>query len=679
MIPNLGTKQVHLDFHTSEHIPEIGCAFSRDNFQEALKASGLDSITVFAKCHHGWCYYPTKVGNPHPGLGFNLLEEQIHAAHQIGVRAPIYIPIGWSANDAIEHPEWIARNRDGTSRHTGSSDKPCFDVRAKPDDPRPPVSWTNLYAHPSYVNYLVTLTEEICQKFHVDGLFFDIVFNPGGIDFSEQTLVGVAEAGLNPDDDADVIIFNERQKIRMAECLNSVLHRYHPQATVFYNGGAELNSPEAYGIQSHFELEDLPTFWGGYNKFPLKAKHFALRAEKPYLAMSGKFHTMWGEFGGFKHPDAITYEVAHSVAFGAGCSFGDQLHPSGRMEMATYRNIGCGYRYLDRIAPYGIGGSFYSDLGLLLSGRLKSDQGISNMLLEEHLEFEVIGGDADWSRFQTIIVPDGPLGDNAVQRKLENFLDSGGTVLALHKAGLTNDENAFALDCGADFLGIGRYLVDYSHASEMAIHDLPDAPFINYASAIRVALRGGSRSLGEIYEPYFDRTYATYCSHRNTPNQISPAEHPLGWHSGNLIYLAHPLGSMYEEYGARVHRQLFRNALNHIYRQPVIEASLPSTARISLRHQPAEKRFSLHLLFAPPIRRGCCEVIEDFPSLHDIDVLVRLPLAVTHVSLPLESRLLPFQDVDGTIRFTVPNIRMHQIVCLHTRSGDEKILPSPRT
>jgi len=54
----------------------------------------VDSITVFAKCHHGWCYYPTEVGHPHPGLGFNLLEEQIEAAHQIGVRAPIYIPIG---------------------------------------------------------------------------------------------------------------------------------------------------------------------------------------------------------------------------------------------------------------------------------------------------------------------------------------------------------------------------------------------------------------------------------------------------------------------------------------------------------------------------------------------------------------------------------------------------------
>jgi len=244
----------------------------------------------------------------------------------------------------------------------------------------------------------------------VDGLFFDIVFNPGGIDFSEQTLRGVADAGLDPGDDADVIVYNERQKIRMAERLNSVLRRHHPGArTVFYNGGAELNSPDSYGIQSHFELEDLPTFWGGYNKFPLKAKYFALRSGKPCLAMSGKFHTMWGEFGGFKHPDAITYEVAHAVAFGAGCSFRRPTPPVGKMEMATYRNIGCGYRYLDRIAPYGIGGAFYSDLGLLPSGKVKSDQGISSMLLEEHLEFEVIERDGDWAHFRTIIVPDGPL------------------------------------------------------------------------------------------------------------------------------------------------------------------------------------------------------------------------------------------------------------------------------
>ena len=65
-------RQVHLDFHTSPHIPGIGSKFDKKQFQQALKEGNLTSITVFAKCHHGLCYYPTKVGTMHPELDFDL-------------------------------------------------------------------------------------------------------------------------------------------------------------------------------------------------------------------------------------------------------------------------------------------------------------------------------------------------------------------------------------------------------------------------------------------------------------------------------------------------------------------------------------------------------------------------------------------------------------------------------
>ena len=75
----LPTRQVHLDFHTSPFIPGVGEQFDKAQFQAALKAGHLDSITVFAKCHHGVCYYPTEVGTMHPGLDFDLCGAQIEA------------------------------------------------------------------------------------------------------------------------------------------------------------------------------------------------------------------------------------------------------------------------------------------------------------------------------------------------------------------------------------------------------------------------------------------------------------------------------------------------------------------------------------------------------------------------------------------------------------------------
>lgn len=40
-------RQVHLDFHTSPDIPNIGAEFDKKEWQETLKLGHVDSITVF--------------------------------------------------------------------------------------------------------------------------------------------------------------------------------------------------------------------------------------------------------------------------------------------------------------------------------------------------------------------------------------------------------------------------------------------------------------------------------------------------------------------------------------------------------------------------------------------------------------------------------------------------------
>lgn len=66
-------RQVHLDFHTSEKIGEIGSRFKKADFQRALIAGHVDSITLFSKCHHGWSYHPTKANEMHPNLSLTCL------------------------------------------------------------------------------------------------------------------------------------------------------------------------------------------------------------------------------------------------------------------------------------------------------------------------------------------------------------------------------------------------------------------------------------------------------------------------------------------------------------------------------------------------------------------------------------------------------------------------------
>lgn len=52
-------RTIHLDFHTGPGIPDVGAEFDPEQFARTLAAAHADSVTVFAKCHHGHLYHLT--------------------------------------------------------------------------------------------------------------------------------------------------------------------------------------------------------------------------------------------------------------------------------------------------------------------------------------------------------------------------------------------------------------------------------------------------------------------------------------------------------------------------------------------------------------------------------------------------------------------------------------------
>jgi Hypothetical glycosyl hydrolase 6 len=102
-------RQVHLDFHTSEHVRGIGAQFDPDEFVRTLERARVNSITCFARCHHGWMYFNTKAfpERRHPNLTRNLLREQIEACHKRHIRVPIYVTIQWDHYSAQRHLDWL--------------------------------------------------------------------------------------------------------------------------------------------------------------------------------------------------------------------------------------------------------------------------------------------------------------------------------------------------------------------------------------------------------------------------------------------------------------------------------------------------------------------------------------------------------------------------------------------
>ena len=256
----IGTRQIHLDFHTSEHLFGIGHNFSKAQFQAALKAAHVDAINIFAKGHHSWSYYPTSVGKVHPNLDFDLLGAQIEACHEIDVLAPIYYTVGWSVNDADSNPDWVMRDRQGQP----VTSEP-YDWSAAPDDPRPTFQWVFLCPNTPYHDHIMAQVAELCENYPVDGLWFDI-YQSQLLCYCDVCREGMAAHGINLDDTDSVQAYRVQVILKHQQALKALILSYHPDATIFFNGTTSLQRNvnfkyKLYVNNSVQDLEDLPTTW----------------------------------------------------------------------------------------------------------------------------------------------------------------------------------------------------------------------------------------------------------------------------------------------------------------------------------------------------------------------------------------------------------------------------------
>ncbi|MDG0792646.1 beta-galactosidase trimerization domain-containing protein [Cohnella ginsengisoli] len=648
-------RQVHLDFHTSELIEGIGASFSAEQFQAMLKLGHVDSITVFSKCHHGWAYHPSTGNEMHPHLTFDLLGAQIEAAHAIGVKTPVYLSAGLDEKLARLHPEWLVRRADESTQWA-------------PDFLTP--GYHEFCMNTPYLDMLVAQIEEVVQKYDADGIFLDIV---GIRKCYCQFCVRAARAeGIDPRDEAAMRPLRERTYFRYAERTNEAVHKHRPGLPVFHNGGhiPQGRRDLAFLNTHQLELESLPTGGWGYDHFPLSAR-YVQQLGRPFLGMTGKFHLSWGEFGGFKHPNALRYEAALSLANGAGCSVGDQLHPDGLMDVATYRLIGEAYREVEAKEAWCKDALNVADiavLGVEASGRFEgassrlaqADKGAVRMLLETHRPFDVVDTSSDWSKYAVLVLPDVIPADEVVAPKLEAFVRQGGKVLATGTSALRPDGSGFAVDFGARWTGPNPFCPDY-FVPAAAFGPGEGAASVMYGEGQRIEVGGGT-VLGYRENPYFNRDAFAFSSHRHTPNDKRSREYAMVEHDAG-IYIGWNLFADYADNGSLSLRQIADYALSRLLPKPALRVSLPAQGVTTLQEQPGERRLIHHLLYASPVRRGKdVEIVEDLLPVYDVQCEVRTDRAIAGIRLVPQMTELPYEMRNGAVTYTVPVVECHQMV-----------------
>ncbi|MBQ5823599.1 MAG: beta-galactosidase trimerization domain-containing protein [Clostridia bacterium] len=645
----LRKRQVHLDFHTSEHVP-VGNNFSKEQFQQALKLGHVDSITVFSKCHHGWSYHPTEANEMHPQLRFDLLGAQLEACKEIGVNAPVYISAGYDEKDFVRHPEW---------RYKRSPDK------ADTEEYENEVHFHLLCFNTAYLDALCAQIEEVMVKYNPCGIFLDII-SPK-VCYCEKCIADMKVMGLDINNEADREKFARITFYKYVNATNAAVRKHSDTATIFHNSGHIPKGDHNFiNSNTHLELESLPTGGWGYDHFPLSAAYVRTLGNKEYLGMTGKFHHSWGEFGGFKHPNALIYETSLSIANGAGCSIGDQMHPLSEMNLATYGLIGKAYSLVEEKEPWLKGAVNIADIAVLSAEAttgnrdVKADIGANRMLLETNRIYNFIDETANFADYKLIILPDVAGISEETAQKLKIFIDNGGKVISSGKSLVDNGK--FIIDIGAEYIGENEFSPTYL---------IPCYETVN--GKTEYVMRCNSylfdcndcETVAQMQNPYFNRTLAHFCSHAHTPN--NPEQTFKGAViKGNVAYIGWDIFTAYAEHGHICFKELFSAIVEKLIGDDfTVNVDIPDKAVVTYTEQKDFSRNILHLLYAHTTLRGkSTEVIEDTVPLYSVKCSVKSDKKPDEVYLAPSGETIDF-TYDGTfVNFTVPKVDIHQMVVI---------------
>ena len=660
----LPQRQVHLDFHTSGAIDGIGSRFDKQQFQRCLKKGHVNSITIFAKCHHGWAYFPSEANQMHPGLHFDLLRAMSEACKEIDVAAPIYLSAGFDEKYAVEHPE---------DMHVWSSDAPSPKIAEKngiryfEDDP---AHYHLLCMNSPYLDIFRLQVKEVVEKFSPVGIFLDIVA-PRPC-YCKRCNADIAARGWDVKDPQSHVKLGEITYKKYYETVNNTARAIKPDIRIFHNAGhIACGRRDLAAANTHLELESLPTGGWGYDHFPKSARYVSSLGME-YLGMTGKFHLSWGEFGGFKHPNALRYEVAFSLANGAKCSVGDQMHPYGFLDEATYELIGKAYAEAEQVEEYCYDVTPVADVGLLSveaftdseDRTAPADVGACRILLEGKYLYDVLDAECDFSRYKVLILPDKIRTDGALAERLRAFVRAGGKVLCSGLSG-TDSDGHFVFDFGVNFLGKSACKPSYYHPDYQAL-GLSPSKYVFYNDLYDIAPSGGELTvLGHSCVSFFNRAPEHFCSHRHTP--FVAEDHAPGVVVGkDGGYIAWDIFSEYATVGSIILKDTVQRVLDALLGDnKTLHTNLPAQGVVTLSKQNGNRRYTLHMLYASPTKRGNgVEIIEDLIPIHHTSFAIRLPDTVTAVRLVPQNQEIAFTLTDGVCRFTVDCFTCSQIVVL---------------
>jgi hypothetical protein len=568
-----------IDNHITEDDPSFMTRFDPAAYVDRVKQAGVDAAMVYACCHNGNCYYPTRVGHMHANLhGRDIFGETVNLLRQAGITPVAYYTTVYHNHSARTHPGW--RMQDARSRqHSGRYWWSC----------------------PNNAEYRQFTRDQIGEviAYDVDGIFVDMTFWPVICHCAECRRLYLQETGaeipqfLDWRDPAWVRFqrFRQRSLVAFTQEITDFIKSQRDITVTHQNSliiqGWAMGQTNGIADACDYASGD---FYGGKTQHILGAKILAAASRcQPFEFMTSRCVNL-NDHTSMKSEAELRCEAATTLASGGAYFFIDAINPDGTLEQAVYERLGCVSKALapftyklkqlqpELTADTGLYFSMLSHVdekyngtsleqladnpwGLGLTPPVEEMTGTALILSQMHRPFRVVRDDDSFSDLQTLIVNDARFMSATEVERIRQFVQHGGTLLATGLTSLLDGDGASRADFAlADVFGVActgecskRYNYLFLEDQDRYVSCNRPAPLVKPTTASVLAF---------LAEPLFgpDDSDRWASIHSNPPGAITPyaALTVNEYGKGKCIYLAQPVFAIQQDAQQSIGRWLFQ-------------------------------------------------------------------------------------------------------------------------
>ncbi len=627
------------DNHTMKSCPDAGAGFEVEKFTDLVRECGVDYMTFHARCNQGFAYYDTQIGIKHPSLEYDLFGQLAESCQRKDIALTAYLNAGISQEEGRLHRDWTTLYFDGREYR---------EIRLNP------YVRTMCYNSP-YRDHLIAMIKEIAGKYPVSGFFLDCMAPYPCI--CPICVAKMKELGINWENQREVENFSSFSILNLCKDIAQAVKEIMPEPLLYFNGPGyedQINSA------TYLECECLPTCPGwGYDHLPVLSHHMRTLGDMPVLNMTGRFYD-WGDFGGLRTQAGIEYDLFYGLANEMRPNIGDHFHPRGDINYPAFDMVKKIYHNLRQYEEWFEGAKTFAEVAVIFpkSGpeirRDKGLRGITRMLSELKIQFDIVTEASDWSKYKVLLLPDSVSLSSESAKRIKAHIKAGKGVISSGWSGLDMDKKHFVLE---DEWGI-KFIKDCD--CDPAYFE-GDMPLALYARGTEVAALQKTRIRKKIIKPYYNAHWdGEHAFYYCPPDQV--CDLPLLTVKEKVAHFSFPIFSGYHEKAAKHLRDIFSEVLDEFLTDKILVIeNAPSFLKAFVTIQPNRK--IVHLLAYLPEIRGQIQIVEE--ELLCKDVKISLQDNETEISrayLAPDKTPCQFERKDNYIELNLPEVKGHMMV-----------------